>query len=118
MSKEQQGLLTIGAFIIIVAIVLIIAAGNLISWWEVIPLIIAFNGCWLIAAAGIRAKNPSKYERSAFSLFGWGILLAAVGFGLDLNVRGLPPVFTLALILLLLGALAVVAAISASGRKR
>jgi apolipoprotein N-acyltransferase len=119
MSKSQQGLLTAGALIIIIAIVIIAAAipSPPISWWEVIPLIVAFYGCWLIVAAGIRTQNPSKYERSAFSLFGWGMLVAAIGFGWDFNVRGMSWVYTFAVVLLLLGILAVVAALKPKPKK-
>jgi len=107
-----MGLLTLGAFIIIVAVVVVAYAANLlVSWLETVPLIVALYGCWLIAESGIRTKNPSKYARSAFSLFGWGMLLAAIGFGLDFNLRGMDLLYTLAVVLLLLGILAIVAAL-------
>ncbi|HVP40410.1 MAG TPA: hypothetical protein VMS95_00445 [Candidatus Krumholzibacteriaceae bacterium] len=116
MSKSQQGLLTLGALIIIIAVTIILGAAFNI-WYEVIPLIIAFYGCWLIIAAGIKTRNTSKYERSALSLFSWGMLLAAIGFGLDFAYRGLPLVYTLAVVLLLLGILAVVAALKTTQKK-
>lgn len=116
MSKSQQGLLTLGALIIIIAVTIILGATFNI-WYEVIPLIIAFYGCWLIIAAGIRTRIASEYERSAFSLFSWGMLLAAIGFGLDFGYRGLPLVYTLAVVLLLLGILAVVAAMKTTQKK-
>ena len=118
MQSWRQEVLTLGALIIIVAVVIIAYAANLlVSLLEIIPLIIAFYGCWLIVAAGIRARNPSKYARSAFSLFGWGMLLAAIGFGWDLNVRGMNWIYTLAVVLLLLGILAVVVALKPSQKK-
>lgn len=111
--------MTLGALIIIVAIVTIAGAAQLlISWGEAVALIIAFYGCWLIVASAIRARNPSKYERSAFSLFGWGMLLAAIGFGWDLNIRTEGNwLYTLAVVLLLLGILAIVAALKTSSKK-
>lgn len=116
MSRAQQDLLTLGALIIIVAITILLGATFNI-WYEVIPLIIAFYGSWLIVVAGIRTRNTSKYERSPFSLFGWGICLAAVGFGLDFALRGLNIIYTLVTVLLLLGALAVVAALKTTAKK-
>lgn len=117
MSKVQQELLTLGALIIIIALIIIASAAALISWWETIPLIIALYGCWLIVTAGVTKRNASKYARSAFSLFGWGICLAALGFGLDFTVRGFPLIYTFAVVLLLLGALAVVAALKTTQKK-
>jgi len=117
MSKSQSGLLTLGAFIIIVAVVILLALIPVISWYAVVPLIIALYGCWLIVYAGIRTGNPSKYERSAFSLFGWGILLAAIGFGWTMSYYGMNLIYTLVVVLLLLGVLAVVAALKTTRKK-
>jgi hypothetical protein len=119
MSNWRQETLTIGAFIIIVAVVILAAAipSPPISWGETAPLIIALYGCWLIVAAGLRTRNPSKYARSAFSLFGWGMILAAIGFGLDFTYRGMNWIYTIVVILLLLGSLAVVAALKPSEKK-
>lgn len=118
MSNQQMGLLTLGAFVIIVAVVIVaFAAGLLLTWLEIVPLIVAFYGCWLIAEAGIRTRTPSKYARSPFSLFGWGMLLAAIGFGLDFNLRGMDMLYTLAVVLLLLGILAIVAAWKTTRKK-
>lgn len=117
MSKSQPGLLTLGALIIIVAIVIVLGAASVISWYAAIPLIIAFCGCWFLVEAGMRTRNPSKYARSAFSLFGWGMLLAAIGFGWTLNVYGMNWIYTLAVVLLLLGVLAVVAALKTTRKQ-
>lgn len=117
MSKSQQGLLTLGAFIIIVAIAITLGAAFNI-WSEVVPLIIAFYGCWLIVVAGIRTRNPSKYPRSAFSFFGWGILIAAIGFGSYLSIGGIINwIYAFAVVLLLLGILGVVAALKTTRKK-
>jgi len=117
MSNWRQEVLTIGVFIIIVAIVIIAGAATLVTWQETIPLIIGFYGCWLIVAAAMRSRNPSKYARSAFSLFGWGIILASIGFGLDLNLRGMNWIYTIAVVLLLWGILAIVVALKPSRKK-
>lgn len=117
MSKSQRGLLYLAVFLVIAAVIIIFGELAVISWWEVIPLIIAFYGCWFIVFAGIGTRNQSKYARSAFSTFGWGMLLAAIGFGWDLNVRGLSWIYTLAVVILLLGILGLVAALRTPRKK-
>lgn len=117
MSKVQEGLLTLGAVIIIIALIILASAAGIISWLEAIPLIIAFYGCWLIVTAGITRTNASKYARSAFSLFGWGICLAALGFGLDFTLRGFPLIYTMAIVLLLIGVLAIATALKTTMKK-
>jgi hypothetical protein len=111
MSKSQRGLLNLAVLLVIAAVVIILGGLAFISWWEVIPLIIAFYGCWFIVFAGIGTRYQSKYTRSAFSTFGWGMLLAAIGFGSDLSIRGLYWIYTVAVVILLLGILGLVAAL-------
>ncbi|MDH5783940.1 MAG: hypothetical protein OEZ35_09840, partial [Candidatus Bathyarchaeota archaeon] len=68
MPKKPTGLLSFGVVVVIVAICLLAYAGGLIKRPdEVLSLIIAFYGVWVIVLAGIRVKNPEKYERGAFS---------------------------------------------------
>jgi hypothetical protein len=111
MSKSQKGLVNLAVLLVIAAVVIILGGLAVISWWEAIPLIIAFYGCWFIVFAGIGTRNQSKYARSTYSTFGWGMLLAAIGFGWDLNVRGLSWIYTVAVVILLLGILGLVAAL-------
>jgi hypothetical protein len=79
MAKLPLTLLSIGIFVIIIAICLTALVVQFISIDEIIPLILTFYGVWMIVAAGIRAKNPEKYVRGAFSIFAWGILFTAIG---------------------------------------
>jgi hypothetical protein len=111
MSKSQRGLLNLAVLLVIAAVVIIFGGLTVISWWEVVPLIIALYGCWFIVFAGVGTRYQSKYTRSAFSTFGWGMLLAAIGFGWYLNVRGLSWIYTVAVVILLLGVLGLVAAL-------
>jgi cbb3-type cytochrome oxidase subunit 3 len=112
MSKSQRGLLNLAVLLVIAAVIIIFVGLAASSWGQVIPLIIAFYGCWFIAFAGIRNRYQSKYSRSAFSTLGWGMLLAAIGFGSDLNVIGLISwIYTVAVVILLLGILGLVAAL-------
>ena len=111
-----KGLLTLGAFIIIVAITLILFSYAYIVLKEVLPLIIALFGAWLIVLAGIRAANPSKYERSPFSTFAWGILILIVGTSWILSIRQvLTPIVAFASVLIVIGVIAVVAALKKRG---
>lgn len=109
-KMPERNLLTIGAvFVIIVASVLLsVPPGPLTAWWMVPATIIALFGCWLMVLAGMQRSNPEKYGRSAFSLFGWGLLLIAVGGAWFLYYTNW--VYSLAVILLVLGALAIAAA--------
>jgi hypothetical protein len=110
-EREKRGLLSIGVFfiILVVAIILYTPIGLVGDWTLIPPLIIALFGCWTIALAGIRASNPQKYERGPFSTFAWGLLLIAVGGAWFLY--GFNPLYSLALILLVFGTLAIVAAL-------
>jgi len=117
MSKSQRGLVQLAVILIIIAVLIIFAGLNAISWYEVLPLIIAFTGCFYIILAALGAYQ-TKYTRSAFNTFGWGMVFAAIGFGWYLNVRGLSWVFTVAVVILLLGILGLVAALRGNPRKK
>lgn len=106
----QRGLLSIGVFLIILVISIILYAPlRLISLHDVVPLMLALSGCWLMVLAGIRASNPQKYERGPFSTFAMGLLLMAIGGAwLFAYINWL---YSLAVILLVLGALAIATAL-------
>jgi cobalamin synthase len=105
----DRNLLTIGAlFVIIVVSILLYVPANLLTAYYVLPTIIALFGFWLMVLAAMQRSNPEKYGRGAFSYFGWGLLLIAVGGGWFMYSYG--PIYTLAVILLVLGALAIAAA--------
>jgi hypothetical protein len=107
----ERSLLTIGAFFIIVVVSLLLYAlplGLITAWWMVLALIIALFGGWLMVLAGMQSSNPEKYGRSGFSYFGWGLLLIALGAAWFIYVYGW--IYSLALVLLVLGGLAIAAA--------
>lgn len=107
---EKRGLLSIGVFLIILVISIILYRPlELIGWQLIPPLILALYGCWTIALAGLRASNPQKYERGAFSTFTLGLILIAIGGAWFLYATN--PLYSLAIILLVLGALAITAAL-------
>jgi hypothetical protein len=110
MAESRRETLSIGVFLIIIVVAIILYAAQVIADWTLIfPLILVLSGCWTLVLAGIRASNPQKYERGAFSTMGLGLLLIAVGGAWYLFAFN--PLYSLALILLVLGALAIAAAL-------
>lgn len=106
----NRGLLSIGIFLIILVISIILYAPlALIDWSLIPPLIIALYGCWTIVLAGIRASKPRKYERGPFSTLAGGLILIAIGGAWFMYSIG--PLYSLVIILFVLGVLAIVAAL-------
>ncbi|MDI6847840.1 MAG: hypothetical protein QMD13_00690 [Candidatus Bathyarchaeia archaeon] len=106
---EKRGLLSIGVFLVILVVCIILVPLGL-DWQLVPPLIIALYGGWTIVLAGLRASNPQKYERGPFSTFALGLILIAIGGAWFFSTRALW-LYSLAIILLVLGALAITAAL-------
>ena len=79
MAESRRQLLSIGVFVIIIVVAILLVAVNVIGWGLIIPLILVLSGCWTLALAGMRASSPQKYERGAFSTLGFGLLMIAVG---------------------------------------
>ena len=111
-KMADRNLLTIGALfiIIVISILLYVPANLLTAWWMVFATMIVLFGFWLIALAALQRSNPEKYGRGAFSYFGWGVLLIALGGAWFLYYPPYSWVYSLAVILLALGALAIAAA--------
>jgi cobalamin synthase len=109
-KMADRNLLTIGALfvIIVVSVLLYVPAGLLTAWWMVLATMIVLFGGWLMALAVMQRSNPEKYGRGAFSYFGWGLLLIAMGGAWFLYTYNW--VYSLAVILLVLGGLAIAAA--------
>jgi hypothetical protein len=110
LSESRRQLLSIGVFLLIIVAVIVLYAATIIDWTLIIPLILVLSGCWTLVLAGMRASNPQKYERGAFSTMGLGLLLIAVGGGWYLFSVNLA-LYALALILLVLAAIAIAAAL-------
>jgi len=109
---RQLGLLSVGVFVLIVAICLIAYGVQYITRVdEILSLIIALYGVWVMILGGIKRPSQEKYERGTFSTFAWGILLTAIGGAWFLNIQTAQWVYSLALVLLVLGILVVVAAL-------
>jgi hypothetical protein len=109
MAESRRETLSIGVFLIIIVVAIILYVASLIDWTLIFPLILVLSGCWTLVLAGMRAANPQKYERGAFSTVSLGLLLIAVGGAWYLFAVN--PLYSLALVLLVLGALAIAAAL-------
>ena len=107
MAESKRQLLSIGVFFIIIVVAILLVAVNVISWWLIVPVILVLAGVWTLALAAMRSSSPQKYERGAFSTLSLGLLMIAVGGAWYLSFNWL---YAIALILLVLGALAIAAA--------
>jgi hypothetical protein len=110
MAESRRETLSIGVFLIIIVVAIMLYAAQVIADWTLIfPLVLVLSGCWTLVLAGMRASNPQKYERGAFSTMGLGLLLVAVGGAWYLF--SFNPLYSLALVLLVFAALAIGAAL-------
>jgi hypothetical protein len=79
MSSSDRQLLSIGVFLIIFVVGILLAVAGIISWFLFVPVVLVFSGCWALALAAIRSMKPQKYERSSFNTLASGLCLIAVG---------------------------------------
>jgi hypothetical protein len=109
MSESRRQLLTIGVFFIIIVVSILLYPANVThNWWNILQLMIVLFGVWTLILAAMRASSPQKYERSPYSTVQMGVLLMAVGAAWFL--WGYSWIYTIALLLLALGAIAIVSA--------
>jgi len=108
---ERRGILSIGVFLIILVISVILYAVIQFDWTLIVPLILVLSGCWTMVLAGMRASNLQKYERGPFSTLAWGLLMTALGGSWFLYAYTSNSLYALAVILLVLGVIAIVAAL-------
>ena len=109
MSEDRRQLLSIGIFLIVLVVSIVLYAVGAIDWTLIVPVILVLLGIWLVALAAMRSRNPTKYERGSFATLSMGLLLIAVGGAWYLV--GVNWLYSLALILLVLASLAIAAAL-------
>ena len=109
MAEMKRQLLTIGALLIVIVVALLLVP--VIGWGLVFPVVLLLFGLWVVALGVMRSLNQQKYERSSFSTLSLGMLLVVVGGAWSLLVLGFNWVYSLALLLLVLAALAIAAAL-------
>jgi len=109
MSEDRRQLLSIGIFLIVLVVSIVLYAVGAIDWTLIVPVILVLLGIWLVALAAMRSRNPTKYERGSFATLSMGLLLIAVGGAWYLI--GVNWLYSLTLILLVLAILAITAAL-------
>jgi hypothetical protein len=108
-----------GALLVIAAVLLVaFAVGTITRIDEVFALIIMLYGIWTMILAGIRVMNPEKYGRGAYSTLVMGVLLTAVGGAWEFHIRFENIIISIALILVVIGILAVASALPSFRQKK
>lgn len=110
MAESRRQLLTIGVFLIILVVAILLTASGLIgNWLNFFPTVLILFGVWMLVLAALRAQAPQKYERSPFSTVEMGVLLMALGGAWLVWRTGW--YYSIAILLLALGVIAIVAAL-------
>jgi len=110
LAESGREILSIGVFLIIVVVAILIYAAQVITDWMLIfALVFVLFGCWTLVLAGMRASNPQKYERGAFSTLSLGLVLIALGGAWYLFAFN--PLYSLAILLLVFASLALAVAL-------
>jgi hypothetical protein len=109
MSESRRQLLSIGVFFIVAVVAILLYATSVVSdWLNIFPIIFLLFGVWTIILAAMRAQNPQKYEREPFGTLEMGVLLIAIGSAWLLWRTN--ALYSVAIVLFVLGAVAIVAA--------
>lgn len=111
-TKIHLGLLSLGVFLIIVAVWTVALAFGVVAIENFVPLVLLSSGVWIVVVAGLKIALPK--EGGAFGTFGWGMLFIVLGGAIYMMNRGMNPVYTAVMVLLLIGGLAVAAALRSS----
>ncbi len=107
MSESRRLLQSIGVFLIILVVAILLLATKVLAWSLAIPVVLVAFGVWMLWLAATRSRDHPKYERSPFSTLTLGIILIVLGGAWYLfTINWL---YSLALILLALGAIAIAA---------
>jgi hypothetical protein len=114
LARRPVGIFSLGILILAVAVS---ATASVVNVLEGISEVVAFSlilfGLWIVALAGMKAANPVDYGGGAFNIFSSGILLTTIGVLWMFSARNLFVGYILPLLLLVVGALVVVAGIRA-----
>ena len=108
MPESGRDMLSLGVFLIIIVVGIVLFAAGHIGWTLIVPVILVLSGCWMLVLAAMRGSKPQKYAPSAFGTLSLGLFMIAVGGAWYLFAFNW--LYAIALILLVLGALAIAAA--------
>jgi hypothetical protein len=106
--------MSLGVFLMIVAVWIAAFLLTIISAANLVPLILLSSGVWTVVIAGVKAAK--KREDGAFGTFGWGMLFIVLGGSFYMVNLGMDLAYIIVFVLALVGALAIAAALK-SGRK-
>ncbi len=109
MSESRSQLLSIGVFCIILVVAILLTATGTLGWAQGLQLSLVLFGAWIIVLAAMRTTTSQKYERTAFSTAAMGGGLVILGAAWYIFHFGW--LYSLALILLALGLIAIIAAV-------
>jgi len=109
MAESNRDMLSLGVVLIIVVVAIVLFAAGFIDWTLIVPVVLVFSGCWMLVLAAMRGSNPQKYAPSAFGSLGIGLFMIALGGAWYLFRFSV--LYSLALVLLVLGSLAIAAAL-------
>ena len=109
MAESNRDMLSLGVFLIIIVVGILLTATQIITIGLIIPLVLVLAGCWMLVLAAMRASKPQKYTPDAFATLSLGLTMIALGGAWYLFAINW--LYSLALILLVLGALAIAAAL-------
>ncbi len=105
MSSSDRQLLSIGVFLIIIVVGILLVLVGVIGWDLFVPVVLVLSGFGAIALAGLRAGKPQKYERGTFGTMAAGLGLIAIGTAWYVYRFGW--LYSLIIILLVIAALAI-----------
>lgn len=118
MSGERPiGAISVGIFLVTCGVVGLAYATNLVTFWEMFPLIAILNGIWILILAAIKHARPAKYEMEAFVVGIWGAIILGGGLSWFLVSR-ISTIAALAAFVIIVGVLAVAAGVRAWGSKK
>jgi hypothetical protein len=109
MSESRRQLLSIGVFFIILVVAILLAATTLLTWTLFVPFVLVLLGLWIVALGAMRGAHPQKYERNGFSTMAMGGCLIVLGAAWYVFTFGW--LYSLALILLAVGLIAIASAL-------
>ena len=109
MAESRRQLLSIGVSFIILVVAILLVAASILTWGLFGPFVLGLLGIWIVALTAMRGTSPQKYERTAFSTAAMGGCLIALGAAWYVLSFGW--LYSLALILLAVGLIAIAAAL-------
>jgi hypothetical protein len=107
LSQSNRDLLSLGVFLIIIVVAIVLLAAGIIDWSLLVPVVLVLSGALIAASAAFKPPATQKYAPTAFYRLSAGLLLMALGgawYLLRFNW-----LYTLALVLVVLAVIAIAA---------